>query len=66
MIKNFPKTLAVHINDILQPVWTIFTQSIEHYINTAVNCNDHPNDVVDEDGKIINENQSVKKNCEKN
>ena len=42
----------MYISDILPPVWSIFTQSVEHYINTTVNCCDHPAEAVDEDGKI--------------
>jgi len=53
LVKNFPKTLSKYIPDILPPVWGIFTQSVDYYINTTVNCIDQSADIVDEDGEIL-------------
>jgi len=53
LVKNFPKTLVTHISSILPPVWLIFTQSVDYYIKTTVNCIDLSEDAVDEEGEIL-------------
>ena len=51
LVKEFPKAMVAHIPTILPPVWLIFTQSVDVYLQTTVNCasDDHEN-AVDEDG----------------
>ncbi|XP_066919668.1 importin-9-like isoform X2 [Clytia hemisphaerica] len=53
LVKHFPKYMLQHITSILPPVWAIFTQSVDHYIKTTINCIDSTDDVVDEDGEIL-------------
>jgi len=53
LVKNFSKSLAPFIANILPPMWSIFTQSVDHYVKTTVNCIDSTEDVVDEDGEIL-------------
>lgn len=31
LVKNFPKLMSQYINDILPPIWLIFTQSADLY-----------------------------------
>lgn len=37
--------------NILPPVWSIFTDSVDRYVKTTVNCIDPSEDLVDEDGE---------------
>lgn len=53
LVKNFPKKIAPCIPNILPPMWSIFTQSVDHYVQTTVNCVDLSEDPVDEDGEIL-------------
>jgi len=53
LVKHFPKYLSQHITNILPPVWAIFTQSVDRYIKTTINCIDTSDDLVDEDGMIF-------------
>lgn len=57
LVKHFPKYLSQQIGNILPPVWTIFTQSVDQYIKTTINCIDSSDDVVDEDGNILYKTQ---------
>ncbi|XP_047141336.1 importin-9 isoform X1 [Hydra vulgaris] len=53
VVKNFPRTISHFISSILPPVWQTFTQSVDIYIKTTVNCVDLSEDPVDEDGEIL-------------
>lgn len=41
------------VNDILPPIWSIFTQSSDYYVRTVVNSMDESNDPVDSDGEVL-------------
>ena len=53
LVKNFPKVIAPFIPNILPPIWAMYTQSVDHYVQTTVNCVDTADDVVDEDGEVL-------------
>lgn len=53
LVKDFPKTLFNYMPNILPPVWSIFTDSVDRYVKTTVNCIDPSEDLVDEDGEIL-------------
>ncbi|XP_071133365.1 importin-9-like [Mytilus edulis] len=53
LVKSHPKFMAPYLNDILPPIWLIFTQSAEFYVRTVVNNMEDANDPVDSDGEAL-------------
>ncbi|XP_052680706.1 importin-9-like [Crassostrea angulata] len=53
LVKNFPKLMSQYINDILPPIWLIFTQSADFYVRTVVNSLEESDDPVDSDGEVL-------------
>ncbi|KAL4226818.1 Importin 9 [Mactra antiquata] len=53
LIKSFPKMMSQWIGQILQPIWSIFTQSSDFYVRTVVNNMEEADDPVDSDGEVL-------------
>ncbi|XP_064607438.1 importin-9-like [Liolophura sinensis] len=51
--KSFPKKMAEWLPQLLTPVWSIFTQSVDVYVRTVINGTEEADDPVDSDGEVL-------------